>query len=71
MKPKTNIELVTDMMEFAPTGAMAQAFVIEAIRRYAEQCVAAPPGHFESQFMTDAIWRSSAQHCLDKINGRG
>ena len=33
---KSNTELVNDMMDSHP---LAQVFIIEAIRRYAEQCV--------------------------------
>jgi hypothetical protein len=37
MKHVTNIKLVTDYMNHCPTGALGQAFVIEAITRYAKQ----------------------------------
>jgi len=31
----TNVEFVTEIMEFSRHGALAQVFVIEALRRYA------------------------------------
>lgn len=67
---ETNIEFVERIMTSAPTGAMMQAFVIEAIRRYADQCVAAPEGHFESGFMTDEIWRGSARYAKQELEKR-
>jgi hypothetical protein len=36
----TNVEVVTKLMEFSRYGALAQAFVVEAISRYADQCSA-------------------------------
>ena len=35
MKPTTNVELVTQMLEHSHYGALAQAFIIEAIAQYA------------------------------------
>lgn len=39
MSRETNVEFVTRLMEFSPTGALSQAFIIEAIGRYADECV--------------------------------
>jgi hypothetical protein len=36
-KRLTNVEFVTQLMEFSRRGALAQAFVIEAIGRYARE----------------------------------
>lgn len=35
----TNVEFVTEIMEFSRFGALSQVFVIEALRRYALQIV--------------------------------
>lgn len=41
MKPsKTNVEFVTEMMEFSRYGALTQAFVLEAVDKYAQQVIA-------------------------------
>ena len=37
MKRKTNVEMVTDYMEFG--NGLSQAFVVEAISRYANECL--------------------------------
>ena len=36
-KTQTNTEFLTHLMDFSPAGPMAQMFIIEAIRKYAEQ----------------------------------
>ena len=38
MRNKTNVQLVKGFMEVNPHGALAQAFVIEAVTKYAKQC---------------------------------
>lgn len=35
-RAKTNVELVKEMMEFSPYGAMSQMFIIDAITKHAE-----------------------------------
>jgi hypothetical protein len=39
--PKTNVQKITHLMTMNPGGPLAQAFVIEAVRRYAAEIVAA------------------------------
>ena len=43
VKRKTNIELVTDLMTHSKQGVLMQAFIIEAIAKYAEQTKVSPP----------------------------
>jgi hypothetical protein len=38
---KTNVQKITHLMTMNPGGPLAQAFVIEAVRRYAVETVAA------------------------------
>jgi hypothetical protein len=42
MKQKTNIQLVTHMMTYSKQGVLMQAFIIEAIAKYAESVKANP-----------------------------
>lgn len=69
-KPRTNIELVTEMMEFSKAGALKQAFIIEAIAYYAKRQVDAEPWLSESSPVNQASWKACAQECLDSINNR-
>jgi hypothetical protein len=55
-KPETNVEFVTRIMEFCPKGALGQAFVIEAIARYAGQ-VAAAPAFKDNDLLSGEAWK--------------
>ena len=55
-KPETNVEFVTRVMEFCPKGALAQAFVIEAIARYAGQ-VAVAPAFKDNDLLSGEAWK--------------
>ena len=71
-KLETNEDLVVRLMNFNPTGALCQAFIIEAIRRYAEQCSTEPAATFHSAFLNGAAWVKCAQHIkaeCDKFYG--
>lgn len=37
-KTQTNVQLVKSMMEFSNYGALAQAFIMDAIGKHAEAC---------------------------------
>ena len=39
LKEQSNIEFLCDVMNYSQHGAMMQMFVMEALRRYADQCV--------------------------------
>ena len=41
MKRKTNVQKITHLMVNYPGGPLTQAFVMEAVQRYAEQVLAA------------------------------
>ena len=43
MKTQTNIQKVNYLMTMNPGGPMAQAFILEAVRRYAAELVEAGP----------------------------
>tara|TARA_Y100000593_G_scaffold29491_1_gene58563 strand:+ start:1752 stop:1958 length:207 start_codon:yes stop_codon:yes gene_type:complete len=66
----TNEEFVKDLMTFNPHGALAQVFVLEAIRKYSEQVVAADPKLYDSGFIDGSAWHGMAAYILDKIENR-
>jgi hypothetical protein len=47
-----------------------QAFIIEAIAKYAEQTKVAPPWSTDNTFISEASWRACADEALDAINNR-
>ena len=65
----TNIELVTDMMNFSKAGGLKQAFILEAIRIYSEQTLAAEPW-VNTTFISQEAWQQCAKECLFTINHR-
>ena len=69
VKRKTNIQVVTDLMTHSKQGVLMQAFIIEAIAKYAEQTKVAPAWSTES-FISEAAWRACADEALEAINNR-
>jgi len=69
VKRKTNIELVTDLMTHSKQGVLMQAFIIEALGKYAEQTKVSPPWSNQS-FISEAAWRACADEALEAITNR-
>lgn len=71
LKRETNVQLVKRLMEFSPTGAMSQMFIIEAIRRYAQEVIKAEP--WPDDYVIDfGAWQRTAVFIneeLEKRNG--
>lgn len=62
----TNVEVVTKLMNFSRYGALAQAFIVEAISRYADQCSAMTDEQVEKHdaeqgMLSYKAWRGVAQ----------
>lgn len=55
-KINCNLDLVVDLMNYSPRGAICQAFIMEAIMKYAEACSKADPATFDSGFMNGQAW---------------
>lgn len=55
-KRKTNVEMLTNLMEFSAAGPLIQAFVLTAVEKYADQCIAAGAAKFESGLMSGEAW---------------
>jgi len=58
--PETNVAFVARIMEFSRSGALAQLFVVEAIRRYAAQCAEAPADKMNTPIISGAQWKRCA-----------
>jgi len=69
VKPKTNIQLVTDLMTHSKQGVLMQAFIIEAVANYANQTKVSPAWS-EQSFISEAAWRACADEALEAINNR-
>lgn len=61
---RTNTEFIADVMDYSRFGPMAQLFVLEAVRRYAEQCAKAPASALESGLINGELWKAVAKDIL-------
>ena len=57
---KTNTQFLKHLMEFSRSGPLMQAFVLEAVSKYADRCAAADPADFDSPLMSGAAWHACA-----------
>ena len=56
-----NEDLVCDLMNYSPYGALGQAFVMEAIQAYAKGVLAAPAvAETGDDFISPVTWRGIA-----------
>jgi hypothetical protein len=69
VKHKTNVELINKLMTHSQQGVLMQAFIIEAIAKYAEQTKVSPPWSNQS-FISEASWRACADEVLEAIKNR-
>ena len=65
----TNEQLVSGLMAYSKQGVLMQAFIIEAIAKYAEQTKVSPPWSNQS-FISEAAWRACADEAMEAINNR-
>jgi hypothetical protein len=68
VKHKTNIQLVTELMTHSQQGVLMQAFIIEAIAKYAESVKANPLP--DNSFISAEAWGACADEALDAITNR-
>ena len=63
-RTRTNTAFVSYVMTHCPTGALGQAFVIEAIRRYAEQIADLDPAVIGNALFSGEAWKQTAEFIL-------
>lgn len=67
MALETNSEFIDRIMSFCPTGALVQAFVLEALRRYAED-VADPAVQIpDTPLLSGQAWKRTGVWVLDQV----
>ena len=72
-KNETNIEFVTRIMDFAPTGAMSQMFVIDALGKIANKIVEDAEGvkkAMEGGFVDGAAWVKTAEFIKSELDAK-
>lgn len=71
-QPETNIELITRIMDYSPTGALTQIVVMTALERYCESvCILGDtePDNWPSLISWPA-WKESCEYILNELENR-
>ncbi len=68
----TNLECLTDIMEFSRYGALAQAFVMDALSKHAERIAELPLDELQKQLgnhplVSARAWHGVAQEIHTKL----
>ncbi|MDO0860618.1 hypothetical protein VDS34_18105 [Xanthomonas campestris pv. campestris] len=69
----SNVELMTDILEFSNFGVFAQMFVLEALATYTQKVTQADPAELEGMgggFVSATTWRAIAQEIAMKLQRR-
>jgi hypothetical protein len=70
---QTNVEAITEIMEFSRYGALAQMFIIDTLGRQARTVADAPPEVFEGEgwkngFVSAQAWQGVAREIAGKLD---
>jgi hypothetical protein len=69
MKTQTNIQKVNHLMIMYPGGPLSQAFIIEAVRRYAAEVVdSGVPVDNPRAIISPAAWHATAAAIADQLD---
>jgi len=69
--PKTNVEFVTELMEFSNFGALAQLFVIDALDKWSARIKDADLSDWgDDSFIHPDAWKGVAAEINQKLKER-
>lgn len=66
----TNVEFITDLMEFSAHGALIQAFVMQALEQYGMRVAAMDPEALDTPMVSGHAWHGCAVEIRDKLARR-
>lgn len=69
-RTETNEQFVARLMKFSRHGALAQAFILEGITKYAEACAKADPASLDSPFLSGEAWVACAKEIKAETDAR-
>ena len=69
-EPQTNVEFVTDLMEFSKHGPLAQLFVLDALDKWSKLIASKSAAELDTPMINGAAWVSVAKEIQTKIAGR-
>lgn len=64
---ETNVDFVARLMSRMQSGPLAQLFVIESIRRYAEACAEAEPAKLDCGIIPGTHWKRCAAEIHEAV----
>lgn len=67
---KSNVEIITDLMEFSNFGALAQVFVMDALSKQAHHVVNATPEELAEMgggIIPPDVWQGVAKEISEKL----
>jgi hypothetical protein len=70
MARPTNVEFITELMEFSDSGPMMQAYVLEALRLYSDSVVQNQDQIPENGFVSRRVWVGCAEEVLKRLGER-
>ncbi len=71
MTRPTNVEFITELMEFSNNGPLIQAYVLEALRIYSVDVIKHQDDIPEDGFVSRKAWVGCAEEVLAKMKERG
>ncbi len=68
-KRKTNVQIIKDIMEHSQYGALAQAFVIDALSKWSDKVAASTPDQYpENGIVHPPAWIGVAKEIKGKLD---
>lgn len=68
---KTNVEFVTDLMNYSRHGALIQAFVIQSLAEYSRKVAASTPEACDTAMVSGHAWHGCAVELQEKLKAQG
>jgi hypothetical protein len=69
-QPETNVEFVTRIMELSNYGALAQLFILEAVRNWSDLVAEADPAKVDTPMISGHAWVGVAKEIKAKLEER-
>lgn len=64
---QTNVEFMVELMEYSAHGALIQAFVLEALERYARTVAECAPQELDTPLVSGQAWHGCAVEVRQKL----
>ena len=68
MKHETNEEFIVRMMNFAKSGPLMQAFIIDSLTKHAERCADVDASVFDSPMLNGEAWKACAVELKSELD---